>query len=40
MPLDGMTISKMNVGAAFDVVGVGREFDAVEAALAAGGAQW
>ena len=40
MPLDGMTISKMNVGAAFDVVGVGREFDAVEAALAAGGTQW
>lgn len=40
MPLDGITISKMNVGAAFDVVGVGREFDAVEAALAAGGAQW
>lgn len=40
MPLDGVTISKMNVGAAFDVVGVGREFDAVEAALAAGGARW
>ncbi|MGD0698324.1 MAG: enoyl-CoA hydratase/isomerase family protein [Trebonia sp.] len=40
MPLDGVTISKMNVGAAFDVVGVGREFDAVEADLAAGGRQW
>lgn len=31
MPLDGITISKMNIGAAFDVIGVGREFDAVEA---------
>jgi enoyl-CoA hydratase/carnithine racemase len=40
MPLDGITISKMNIGATFDVVGVGREFDAVEAAVAAGGAGW
>jgi enoyl-CoA hydratase/carnithine racemase len=40
MPLDGMTISKMNVGAAFDVIGVGREFDMVEAAVAAGNAAW
>lgn len=40
MPLDGLTISKMNVGAAFDVVGVGREFDAVEASVSAGGAPW
>jgi enoyl-CoA hydratase/carnithine racemase len=40
MPLDGMTISKMNVGAAFDVVGVGREFDAVEASVASGSASW
>jgi enoyl-CoA hydratase/carnithine racemase len=40
MPLDGITISKMNVGAAFDVVGVGRDFDAVEAALTSGGASW
>ena len=40
MPLDGMTISKMNVGAVFDVVGVGREFDAVEAAVTAGSAAW
>ncbi len=39
MPLDGMTISKMNIGAAFDVVGVGREFDTIEAALT-GNAQW
>jgi enoyl-CoA hydratase/carnithine racemase len=40
MPLDGLTISKMNLGAALDVVGVGREFDAVEAAISAGGAPW
>jgi enoyl-CoA hydratase/carnithine racemase len=40
MPLDGMTISKMNVGATFDVVGIGREFDAVEAAVASGSAAW
>lgn len=40
MPLDGMTISKMNLGAAFDVVGVGREFDAVEAAVGSGSAAW
>lgn len=40
MPLDGMTISKMNVGAAFDVVGVGRDFDAVEAAVASGSTAW
>jgi 2-(1,2-epoxy-1,2-dihydrophenyl)acetyl-CoA isomerase len=40
MPLDGMTISKMNVGATFDVVGVGREFDAVEASVASGSASW
>jgi enoyl-CoA hydratase/carnithine racemase len=40
MPLDGLTISKMNVGATFDVVGVGREFDAVEASVAAGSASW
>lgn len=36
MPLDGITVSKMNVGAAFDVIGVGREFDAVEAGAAGG----
>jgi len=40
MPLDGLTVSKMNIGAAFDVIGVGREFDATEASVAAGGASW
>jgi enoyl-CoA hydratase/carnithine racemase len=39
MPLDGITISKMNIGAAFDVAGIGREFDTVEAAVS-GGAEW
>jgi enoyl-CoA hydratase/carnithine racemase len=40
MPLDGITVSKMNVGAAFDVIGVGADYDAVEASVAAGGIQW
>jgi enoyl-CoA hydratase/carnithine racemase len=31
MPLDGITVTKMNINAAFDAAGVGREFDAVEA---------
>ncbi|HVW42777.1 MAG TPA: enoyl-CoA hydratase-related protein [Amycolatopsis sp.] len=40
MPLDGLTVSKMNIGAAFDVVGVGRDFDAVEAATTGLGTRW
>jgi enoyl-CoA hydratase/carnithine racemase len=40
MPLDGITISKMNIGSAFDVIGVGRDFDAVEAAVAGTGGGW
>ncbi|MCW2526402.1 MAG: echA11 [Pseudonocardiales bacterium] len=40
MPLDGITVSKMNVDAAFDVIGIGREFDAVEASVAGRGARW
>lgn len=40
MPLDGLTVSKMNIGATFDVVGVGRDFDAVEAATTGLGTRW
>lgn len=35
-PLDGITVSKMNINAAQDVAGVGRDFDAAEAFAAIG----